>query len=301
MTTKTQRNWKQYNESLVARGDVTFWFDQEVIKSWTPKHSILKRGRPMLYSDLAIETILTVREVFHLTYRAVEGFSRSLFGMLGIENTSVPDYSSLCKRAKTLNVAIKVQNKQGPLNVCIDSTGLKVFGEGEWKVRKHGASKRRVWVKLHLAIDPNTGQVVAGVTTTNSIDDAAVTPNLLEQIDGDIVTVYGDTGYDKRKVYDATDKYGARLIVPPRKNARIDHIGTWGNNGNIRNQAIRQMREGRLDEWKRENGYGCRSLVETAMFRVKQSFGDRLKSRLPATQQTEVMIKLNALNRFAIK
>lgn len=301
MTQKTQRNWKQYNDSLVARGDVTFWFDQEVIKGWTPKHSILKRGRPMLYSDLAIETILTVREVFHLTYRAVEGFSRSLFDLLDVKNVSVPDYSSLCKRAKTLDVAIKVQGKRGSLNVCIDSTGLKVFGEGEWKVRKHGYSKHRVWVKVHLAIDPDTGQVIAGHTTTNSIDDASVTPKLLEQIDGDFTTIYGDSGYDKRKVYDATDKYGARLIVPPRKNARIDHIGSWGNNGEIRNQAISQMRKGRLDEWKRENGYGCRSLVETTMFRIKQSFGDRLKSRLPATQQTETMIKLNALNRLAIK
>jgi len=93
-------------------------------------------------------------------------------------------------------------------------------------------------------------------TTTNSIDDAAVTSKLLEQIDGDIATVYGDTGYDKRKVNDAIDKPSARLIVPPRKNARIDRIGSWGNNGKIRNQALYQMREGGLDEWKRENGYG---------------------------------------------
>lgn len=297
---KERRNWAQYNESLVNRGRITFWFREDVLKLWNHENRSYRRGRPFIYSDTAIETLLLVREVFHLTYRSAEGFGHGAFTMLGIQDSRIPDYSSICKRSKTLNVSLKVQNKRGALNVIVDSTGLKVYGEGEWKVKKHGISKRRTWRKLHVMIDAKTQRIVAAETTSNSADDASVVPNLLSHCDGKVETLRGDGAYDKRKVYKATSEHDIRPIIPPRKNARLDHVGAWGSNGRYRNDAITTIRSAGLDAWKEEVGYRQRSLVETTMFRVKKIFGDRFKNRSMENQKVETMIKMKALNMFAI-
>ena len=136
MRENTKRNWSKYNESLVKRGDLFLWFDEETLSNWYSAPDCYKQGRPYTYSDVAIQTLLSIREVFHLTYRSLEGFGQSLFAMLGITELTAPDYTSICKRAKTLDVPIKVYDHRQTLHLLIDSTGLKVFGEGEWKVKK---------------------------------------------------------------------------------------------------------------------------------------------------------------------
>ena len=297
---KKRRNWSQYNESLVNRGRITFWFRDEVLKLWNHDNRCYRRGRPFIYSDTAIETLLLVREVFHLTYRGAEGIGRDAFSALGVQDSRIPDYSSICKRSKTLDVSLKVRNKRGPLNVIVDSAGLKVYGEGERKVKKHGISKRRTWRKLHVMIDAKTQQVVAAETTTNSVDDASVVPNLLSHCDGKIKTLRGDGAYDKRKVYKSTSEQGIQPIIPPRKNARLDHVGAWGTNGCYRNDAIVTTRLSGSGAWKEKVQYHQRSLVETTMFRIKKLFGDRLKNRIMENQKVETMVKLKALNMFAL-
>lgn len=153
-------NWKKYNESLVKQGDVTVWFSEDARAQWGHANDEPKRGRPFTSSDTAIECLLTIRELFQLPYRQTEGFGRSLASLMGIE-VAIPDYSSLAKRAGQLDVAATVANKRGKIDVVVDSTGLKVFGEGEWKTRMHGVSKRRTWRKLHLAVNPDTCEIVA--------------------------------------------------------------------------------------------------------------------------------------------
>ena len=172
MRQKTKRDWSAYNKSLVKRGDLFLWFDEETLSNWYSAPDCNKQGRPYTYSDVAIQTLLSIREVFHLTYRSLEGFGQSLFAMLGITELTAPDYTSVCKRAKTLNVPIKVYDHRQTLHLLIDSTGLKVFGEGEWKVKKHGVSKRRTWRKIHIAVDGNTYQIHAVETTKTNVDDA---------------------------------------------------------------------------------------------------------------------------------
>ena len=154
------RNWKQYNDALVRRGSLTLWVDQDD----APRRGDI-RGRPSggpssEYSDLAIECLLTLRAVYHLTLRATEGFARSLFELMGVD-LPVPDYTTLCRRAATVRITLP-KKADGPLHLVLDSTGLKVYGEGEWKVRQHGYSKRRTWLKLHLAVDPRDARDPGG-------------------------------------------------------------------------------------------------------------------------------------------
>jgi hypothetical protein len=289
---KNKRNWAQYNQSLVNRGNITFWFSDDVLASWSHPNHDYRRGRPFVYSDTAIETLLVVREVFHLTYRSTEGFGRNIFSLLGVQDARIPDYTSLCKRSRTLDVPLKVFGKSGPLNILVDSTGLKVYGEGEWKVLQHGKDKRRTW------INAENQQIVAIKTTPNSTNDAEVVPEFLKLIDDKINTFCGDGAYDQRKIYLATSEHDIRPVIPPRKNARLDHVGAWGSNGYYRNDAILTTRLAGLSAWKEQVGYHRRSLVETAMFRIKKIFGERLKNRTPENQKVETVIKANVLNVF---
>jgi DDE family transposase len=154
------RNWKQYNDSLVRRGSLTLWVEQETLQAWRYQGPS-QRGAQFQFSDLAIECLLTLRAVYHLTLRGTEGFAHSLFGLMGVD-LPVPDYTTLCRRAATVRITLP-KRAEGPLHLVLDSTGLKVYGEGEWKVRQHGYSKRRTWLKLHLAVDPQTHEIQAAM------------------------------------------------------------------------------------------------------------------------------------------
>jgi hypothetical protein len=134
------RNWKQYNDALVRRGSLTLWVEQETLRAWRYQGPS-QRGAQFQFSDLAIECLLTLRAVYHLTLRATEGFARSLFGLMEVD-LLVPDYTTLCRRAASVRITLP-KRAEGPLHLVLDSTGLKVYGEGEWKVRQHGYSKRR--------------------------------------------------------------------------------------------------------------------------------------------------------------
>jgi hypothetical protein len=127
------RNWKKYNDALVNRGSLTLWVDQASLQAWRHQGPA-RRGAQFDYSDLAIQCLLTLRAIYHLTLRATEGFARSLFELMRLD-LPVPDYTTLCRRAKTLCIDLPRQ-AEGPLHLVLDSTGLKVYGEGEWKVRQ---------------------------------------------------------------------------------------------------------------------------------------------------------------------
>jgi IS5 family transposase len=290
------RNWAKYNESLKQRGSITLWIDEDVIRAWIPDpQAPKKRGGQQEYSDGAIECLLTVKAVFHLAYRQTEGFGCSISELLGVK-LPIPDYTTLNRRAKELKVQLATSEK-GSVHLVLDSTGLKVYGEGEWKVRKHGYSKRRTWRKLHLAVDEATGEIEAEVLTEARVDDAEVTAELLEQTRTTIEQMSADGAYDKEKVYQAAmDKKVANITVPPRRDAVL-----WAETPTAphpRNTNLRRVWEGGRKAWKEENGYHRRSLAETAMFRFKTLFGDRLSAREQQRQKTEARIKCAALNRM---
>jgi hypothetical protein len=282
-------NWPEYDRALVQRGSLTIWFDEAFLRErWRPAPTG-RRGAPFEYADIAIQALLMLKAVFNLPYRMVEGLARSIVRWLGLE-LSIPDHTVLSRRAQTLTVNIPRRQRTGPVHVVVDSTGLKIYGEGEWKVRRHGAGQRRTWRQVHLAFDADVKDVIGVEVTTEEWTDGEVFEGLLDQIEGDIAQVDGDGAYDSRGVYDAALERGAKVAVPPRENAvpwEADHPRT---------QALAEIAEQGLPEWKKSVGYHRRSIAENGMYRFKQLFGDRLASCLFETQVTEVHARVAALN-----
>ncbi|ENB7475780.1 IS5 family transposase, partial [Klebsiella pneumoniae] len=161
-------NWSTYNKALINRGSLTFWLDDEAIQAWYESATPSSRGRPQRYSDLAITTVLVIKRVFRLTLRAAQGFIDSIFTLMNVP-LRCPDYTSVSKRAKSVNVSFKTFTRGEIAHLVIDSTGLKVFGEGEWKVKKHGKERRRIWRKLHLAVDSNTHEIICADLSLNNV------------------------------------------------------------------------------------------------------------------------------------
>jgi hypothetical protein len=282
-------NWPEYDRALVKRGDLTVWFDEEFVqKHWQPD-STGKRGAPMKYSDMAIQVLLVLKATFSLSYRALEGFGRSLMKLMGLE-FDIPDHSHMSRRAKGLTVQIPRKSRTEPSHIVVDSTGLKIYGEGEWKIRKHGSSKRRRWIKVHLAVDANEKDVVGVEVTTEDWGDSEVFAGLIDQVEGKINQIDGDGAYDTREAYEVAQNRGATLVVPPRQNAV-----EW-EAGHPRTEALAQIKEKGMPVWKRETDYHRRSIAENAMYRLKQLFGDKLASRLFGTQVVEVHARIAAMN-----
>jgi hypothetical protein len=287
------RNWKDYNQALIRRGSLTVSLEETTLQAWCQNMREGQVGSPTTYSDLAIQTLLTLKAVFSLPLRQTQGFAQSLLQLMASE-LRVPNYSTLSRRAENLEVALPRRSKDEPLHVVIDSTGLKIYAEGEWKTRQHGVSKRRTWRKMHLGVDEATGEVLAVVTTERHVADCEVLPQLLELIAEPIEQVSADGAYDTIGCHQAIARRQARPAIPPRENAVITDIGQW----DAREEAVRRIGEIGRVAWKQEVNYHRRSLAETMMFRQKTIFGARLASRTTATQTTEVRIRCAALNRM---
>jgi IS5 family transposase len=286
------RNWREYNQALIQRGSLTFWFDQDNLEQWCRNMHPEQAGRPTVYGDTAILCALTLKAVFHLRLRQSQGFLASLLQMLRLD-LPTPNYSTICRRSKTLDVDLDSRPRNEPLHVVIDSTGLKVFGEGEWMLRQHRWTKRRTWRRLHLGVDEATGEVLAQLTTEREVSDDAVLPELLEQIEAPLKQVTTDGAYDTFAWYEAIEARGARPVIPPDSNA-VDH----GSEG-ARDRTVRRIGEISRNAWKVESGYHRRSLGETAMFRMKMIFGPQLTVHCLANQQTEAAVRCRALNRIS--
>ena len=293
------RNWAEYNEALVARGNIDFWISKETLEGWQISVKTGKPGRPKNFSDTSIMAALTIREVFHLTLRQTEGFMRSMLLKLS-DKAKSPDFSTLSLRAAALEVPIRVRSLgKEPLHIVADSSGVKVFGEGEWKVRQHGWSKRRTWKKIHLGIDEATGDIMIGEVTGNNIADCEAFPSLLEQIPKDVILgqCSADGGYDRRVCYEALRKRGVkRVAIPPQRNARIWRHGNSSLERLARDENLRAIRRVGRRQWKKDADYHRRSLAETTMFRFKAIFGDDISNRTEQNQRIQLFIRMRALN-----
>jgi hypothetical protein len=192
-------NWKTYNKKLIERGSITFWFPKDIEDRWL--NDSIGPGFQKIYSDEAIEVVSMIRFFFKQPLRATQGFTGSLMELLGFD-LPVPDYSTLSRRMKKLEVKLgKLKSKGKRIHVVLDSTGLKVFGEGEWKVRQHGYSKRRTWMKLHLAVDEADGEILSMSLTENSFKDNELFEDLLKGLEDKISDVSADGAYDDQKIW----------------------------------------------------------------------------------------------------
>ena len=290
------RNWSDYDAALVNRGSLTLWISEEAITAWKAEKVPGKRGRQREYSDLAIETALTLKEVYGLRNRSTEGFLRSLFAIMQID-LPVPDHTTLSVRGKSLSVRLP-KKQMSSVHIVVDSTGLKIYGEGEWKTRKHGVSKRRTWRSLHIAVRTEDGEIQALVLGKAGLADADAVEPMLQEIDQEIESFGADGAYDKRKVYEKVRAHSptCKMLVPPRKDARIWQHGNCKAHPHPRDENLRYIRKHGRKAWKKNANYHQRSLAETAVFRLKTIFGRQLSARLLETQITQATIRCRALN-----
>lgn len=293
------RNWKDYNKSLVKRGNIMLWLNEEVVKQWQKPAVSGKRGRPEKYPAAVIECALTLRALFKLPFRATQGLLESLTSMLSLA-VEVPDYTTLNKRQKGLKIRLKKQplKDDEKTDIVVDSSGLKVYGEGEWKVRQHGKGRRRTWRKIHLAVNAKEFEIVGAMLTESSCHDGEVLPCLLASIDTPHDKIIGDGAYDHQANYQYLAEHNISAIIPPRHDAKITQHGNSNHKPLVRDQAIRFIRRHGRKQWKQASGYHVRSLAETMMYCFKTEFGDKLQNRLFNTQALEVGIKCNILNEF---
>jgi transposase len=291
------RNWSEYNAGLKHRGSLTFWLEESVLEQWVVEALSGKPGASILYSDLAIQTMATLKVVYRLAGRQCQGFLESIFQLMGID-LPVPDHSTLSRRLGQLSIELPVLPKEGARHVVVDSTGVKVYGEGEWKTRQHGVSKRRTWRKLHLGVDEATGEILAAVATTNNFHDGEVLNDVLGAIDESVEQVSTDGAYDHRHCYDEIAAKGAKAVIPPRKDAVIWQHGNRKEEPHPRDENLRYIRKHGRKRWKQDSGYHRRSIAETTMFRFKTIFGGSLSARKFDNQAVELFIKCAALNRM---
>lgn len=293
-------NWRDYNKGLEDRYDINIWVDAALSKDWyhlINKAVPLKKGKPKEYGDSAILFCLSIKYLFKLPYRGCRGFIKGYFKSIDL-TLKVPCISQLCKRSKVLGFDKIIASKKKIIDISIDSTGLKVYGEGEWKVRKHGAGKHRTWMKLHIATDVETQETVSVMLTTNAIDDADCVAQLVTQTGQtgrSINSFRGDGAYDKVKVREHLYHNKIKQIIPPQTNAVKDK--KHRDYLKERDDAIDTIKQTERKEWKKEMGYHKRSLSETNMFRFKTTFGSNLLSRTAENQHTEVTIKCYLLNK----
>ena len=286
-------NWRSYNAALKRRGSLEIWFDPEVAWFAAPTG---KRGRQPIFSDAAIQTCLMLKALFGLPLRQTAGLVASLIKVAGLD-WPTPDFSTLCRRQKGLAVAISYRPAKGALHLLVDSTGIKVAGDGEWSACKHGPSKPRQWRKVHLGVDADTLEIRAVEVTGSRVGDAPMLPALLDQIPkGQIIeSVTADGAFDTRGCHAAIAARGAQAVIPPRKNGKPWKENTPG--AHVRNEALRASRRFGRAIWRRWSGYHRRSRVETKM-RCFKALGERIASRDFERQVAELHIRVAVLNRF---
>ena len=296
-------NCADYDESLRWRGDLTVWLSEDVLAVWSAPRRTTPGGQPV-YSDLAIEMCLTLRMVFKQPLRQTQGLMRSISKLMGVDIT-VPHFTTMSRRGNGLSLPPKTASKSTkPVQLVVDSTGLKIFGEGDWLEEKHKTKgKRKSWRKLHLGLDLVSGEIVCSDLTTDDIGDPTALPGLLDQIDGPVEKFLADGAYDGEPTVKAlTDHFGPLIEVtipppkPPPKNAILSPDAA--QNPSIRDRHITEIEAHGRMAWQKSSGYNQRSRIETQIGRWKAVIGHKLKARSFENQKTEAKISVRVLNRM---
>jgi hypothetical protein len=290
-----KRNWRQYNKALVQRGSLTFLIDPKMMKTLALQVHKKRRGRPLEFSNEFILILLMIKIHYKMPYRMLEGFTRFFFEQ--IKKIKVPTYSLICKRAKGVARKLPKLSSCRPSTIIVDATGIKVQGEGEWKVKVHGKGRPRKWVKLHIAIDARTQEIVGEISTEGSVDDGKAFPDVMCQVSSRVETVIGDGAYDDQDIRDWIRKKGGKALIPPPSNA-VCH-GTDLD----RDRAVLDIRAFGGDKvaksiWGKFSGYSQRALVETTFSRYKKMFGERAFSRTWDRLTLENRLKCVLLNKM---
>ena len=285
-------NWREYERALVQRGDVTLWLSPDATDAWRPAPSGQPGGQQR-FSDLAIETALTLRLVFRLPLRQTEGFLRSVLALMRAD-LEAPDHTTLSRRSQELTVELDRVPANEPIDLIVDSTGLSIVGKGEWTAAKYGGRGQRGWKKLHLGVD-GSGAIVTHALTDAAVDDATTGIGLIEAVEDDIARVTADAAYDTVAFYQAAGVRGATVVVPPDRTARVSRRRPRSS---ARDRTITSVKAIGRRRWKKEAGYHRQARVENAVFRYKSIIGEALRARAPGGQVVEASLACHVLNRM---
>lgn len=289
-----KRDWHKYNKELVNRGKINFWVSPQVFKESTKKEK--KNGHPFVYSNEIIEAMCYIRFKFHLSLRETEGFFISLVEILKMLRT-VPCYTQLCRRMKKLCLSKALLDKRKVTDIVLDTTGLKAYGEGEWRAEKYGGKK--CWRKLHLALDPKSGKLLLAEVSQEHVHDTRYLEHALERVSKKKGKVLIDGIADNLRCYELADRYNKHLLTPPKKGAVLRKEKGYEK----RNEAVRVVRGlggDRLAKsiWGKLVGYNRRVIAESMMARWKRLYGGNLRSHCEERKKIEVGIKAMMINKM---
>lgn len=291
-----KRNWSKYNTILVNRGRVTFLIEKSSLSKLVCPKKRRRVGRPTEFSDELIKFLLLFKIHYGLSYRMLQGFIETTLPAY-LPTTKLPTYSLICKRAPNLLGQLGKLTKRRPSVIILDASGVKIMGEGEWKVKVHGEGKAGKWVKIHIAMDADSQEITALELTPSNTHDSQVVQKLLDGTSSRIKEVLGDKAYDSKAVREEINRRGAKALVPPRSGAVCRGDGSERDN-----QIMEIMGLGNddiaLGLWKKLTRYGRRSLVESAFSRWKRLFGERMFSRELKRMEVEVHLKSVLLNKM---
>lgn len=289
-------NWSAYNKALVSRGSLTLWVSQEALASWRAAKLHHKNGHPFEFSDDCIVLLGILREVYRLPLRQTIGLTRSIFELMQVV-LPIPDFSTLSRRLQTVRIPYRTTrlSRSDNLVVLLDSTGVKVAGEGSWKIRMHGKAHATKWRKLHIATNEANGEVLSLTVTDAPIQDGSQVPELLAAIPDPIATVIADGAYDTRPCRAAIQERGATALIPPNKRGKIHPQDSVLQE---RNAMLQYIHHTSRQHWKQSSGYHQRSSIEATMWRYKASFSDRLSTRTDKSQESQLKLRTHILNRW---
>ena len=296
--TKSKRDWSKYNDSLVNRGNLSIFVSRDFARDWYVKYDVdtkRKHGGQPKYTEKAINALLSLRFLFRQPLRAMEGFAKSLVAMMKLE-LDVPDYSTLSLKINEMNIRLPLLTKSNGGHVLsLDSTGLKIHGQGEWNRKKHSQKDRREWVKMHLAVDNESMQILAVESTADDVHDCEMFDQLIDSIPGQIDKVFGDGAYGTVDAYKKCSERSIKLVAKPKSSDVVSQEATDQHILN-RNEQVAYFQEKGIYAWANKNGYWNRNRAETTMSRFVTTFTDRLSSRNVQSQKNEITLKCHILN-----
>jgi len=289
-----QRDWKQYNKHLINRGNLNFLVTKKSLKFWKAKKR-KKAGRPFTYSDEAIKAMLIVRFKYQLPLRELEGLFQFLSQLMDIPQ--VPSYTQVCRRMRSIQLREELLNKKNATDLVLDTTGLKVYGEGEWCAKRYGGKSK--WVKLHVGIDQQSGKLVLAEVTQEHVHDTACLEKALKRCNRHKGKVLFDGIADSKRCYEMCRRYNKELLTPPNRKAVLRQEPEY----RLRNDALRIIKGLGGDElarsiWSKLTGYSKRVVIESKIAAWKKLLGANLRSKTMERMSCEVKIKGMVFNQI---
>lgn len=312
---KRIRNWKDYNKSLVKRGQLLLSFSTNYINELYHQ-SCQQRGGCQVYSSQMYEFLFNIKVLLRLPWRATTGFAYGLLQKaFPDKRIQIPDYAHASREIRKLQLKIKPLGLKAwdNLELAFDSTGVNVYSTSGYHQRKYGKDnlkrKKDQWKKVHVAVELNTMQVVSMAYTESTVNDCEVANELFNGVGRPIESLRADGAYDTFEIYERGHQQGAKILIPPAITSKAQD--ELKNQSAIKKEYLEQrdatihfirqfetFEEG-LKQWKIESGYHQRSLVETTMFRLKRIFGFNLQLKTEEGRRNELIAKMNLLNHMA--